>query len=289
MTDPGARLRQARESRGITLEQAEEATHIRRSLLEALEEGRFEELPAGVYGRGLIRNYASYLGLDPDASAEEFSRYVVEPEPYEPQVLDEPLTPARHVPGRAAWVGVLLLVAVVGWYVYRILISGSGPGIPGLQPSRANTAVATAPVLETAIPGRTETITGAVGGEAEPGLTVTTAASGPATRTPTGRPSPTARLRPTATSSPTAIAGVVVEATAQADTYVEATVDGERVYAGILHPDESMRWQAERVIALRVGNAGGLRLVVNGVEVGSLGASGQVVNVEYNVENLPGR
>jgi len=82
---------------------------------------------------------------------------------------------------------------------------------------------------------------------------------------------------------------VVVEATAQADTYVEATVDGERVYTGILHPDESMRWQAERVIALRVGNAGGLRLVVNGVDVGSLGASGQVVNVEYNVENLPGR
>jgi hypothetical protein len=38
-----------------------------------------------------------------------------------------------------------------------------------------------------------------------------------------------------------------------------------------------------------VGNAAGLQLLVNGVDVGTLGTSGQVINLEYTVGNLPGQ
>jgi hypothetical protein len=38
---------------------------------------------------------------------------------------------------------------------------------------------------------------------------------------------------------------------------------------------------------MRVGNAGGLKLTVNGVEVGPLGKDGEVLDVRYNLDNLP--
>jgi len=70
---------------------------------------------------------------------------------------------------------------------------------------------------------------------------------------------------------------------------VEATADGTRVYTGIMRPNDTAQWQAAETIILRVGNAGGLQLLVNGYDVGSLGDSGQVITLEYNVDNLPGQ
>jgi transcriptional regulator with XRE-family HTH domain len=60
----GELLRQARQERGVSLAQAEEATRIRRKFLAALEEEDYATLPGGVYVKGFLRNYATYLGLD---------------------------------------------------------------------------------------------------------------------------------------------------------------------------------------------------------------------------------
>lgn len=59
----GTRLRQCREARGLTLEAASEATKITKGYLAALEEDRFQDLPAPAYLQGFIRNYAVYLGM----------------------------------------------------------------------------------------------------------------------------------------------------------------------------------------------------------------------------------
>jgi transcriptional regulator with XRE-family HTH domain len=56
----------AREKKGVTLERAERDTKIRARHLAALENGDPTALPAAVYAKGFLRNYASYLGLDPD-------------------------------------------------------------------------------------------------------------------------------------------------------------------------------------------------------------------------------
>lgn len=63
----GRALSQQREQRGITLERAAQATHIRLHYLQALEEGNFGALPSAAQVRGFLRAYASYLELDPEA------------------------------------------------------------------------------------------------------------------------------------------------------------------------------------------------------------------------------
>jgi len=63
----GAMLTEAREARGITLDQAERETRIQRRYLVALEQEDFAVFPAEVYARGFLRSYAGYLHLNADA------------------------------------------------------------------------------------------------------------------------------------------------------------------------------------------------------------------------------
>ncbi len=60
------RLYAARERKGVDLYRAERDTKIRARYLGALERGDYKELPGAVYTKGFLRNYALYLGLDPD-------------------------------------------------------------------------------------------------------------------------------------------------------------------------------------------------------------------------------
>src|SRR6478672_10219995 len=60
------RLLAARERKGVDLYRAERDTKIRARYLAALERGDWRELPGSVYTKGFLRNYALYLGLDPD-------------------------------------------------------------------------------------------------------------------------------------------------------------------------------------------------------------------------------
>jgi cytoskeletal protein RodZ len=63
----GDTLRQARAHKGISLIEAAQATYINRYYLVALEEENFSVLPDGAtFRRGIVRHYASYLGLDPN-------------------------------------------------------------------------------------------------------------------------------------------------------------------------------------------------------------------------------
>lgn len=61
----GAVLRERREAMGVTLAEVEVATRIRQKYLAALESEEWHLLPGEVVGRGFLRNYADYLGLDP--------------------------------------------------------------------------------------------------------------------------------------------------------------------------------------------------------------------------------
>jgi cytoskeletal protein RodZ len=61
----GALLRERREAMGVSLAEVEVATRIRQKYLSALESEEWHMLPGEVVGRGFLRNYADYLGLDP--------------------------------------------------------------------------------------------------------------------------------------------------------------------------------------------------------------------------------
>src|SRR5260370_18905735 len=63
----GGFLAAKRGERGLSLQQAAAATHIRLEHLRALEADEPELLPAPVYARGYLRTYARYLGLDEES------------------------------------------------------------------------------------------------------------------------------------------------------------------------------------------------------------------------------
>ena len=69
----GARLRGAREKRGLTILQAAEKLHVDARMLEALEAGNFAALGALVYVRGHLRRYAELLGEPPPEPAEQYA------------------------------------------------------------------------------------------------------------------------------------------------------------------------------------------------------------------------
>ncbi len=66
MSTLGDRLGAARTRKGLTVNQAALETHIRANIIEALEAGEFSLLPPAPFARGLLRNYALFLGLEPD-------------------------------------------------------------------------------------------------------------------------------------------------------------------------------------------------------------------------------
>jgi cytoskeleton protein RodZ len=72
MDDFGGKLREARERRGISLRQISAKTRIARPALEALERNDISKLPGGIFSRSFVRSYASEVGLDPDATVNEF-------------------------------------------------------------------------------------------------------------------------------------------------------------------------------------------------------------------------
>ena len=66
-------LRRARLRRGLSLDEVAVRTLLSPRILRVLDEGRFGELPGGVYARSHVRAYASVVQLDPDAAVAELS------------------------------------------------------------------------------------------------------------------------------------------------------------------------------------------------------------------------
>src|SRR5438552_13329666 len=68
----GGTLREARERRGVSLRQIANATKISVAALEALERNDISRLPGGIFSRAFVRSYAIEVGLDPEATIQEF-------------------------------------------------------------------------------------------------------------------------------------------------------------------------------------------------------------------------
>lgn len=72
----GARLKEAREAKNLSLESLQETTKIQKRYLLAIEEGNLHILPGKFYARAFIKEYANAVGLDPDELMEEFKEEV---------------------------------------------------------------------------------------------------------------------------------------------------------------------------------------------------------------------
>lgn len=76
MKEIGEKLKETRESMGITIEEAAQDLKLRPSQLENIEEGNKEAFQDIFYLKMFIKNYSKYLGLDYDEMLEEFNEYL---------------------------------------------------------------------------------------------------------------------------------------------------------------------------------------------------------------------
>lgn len=76
MKEIGEKLKEARESMGITIEEAATDLKIRASQIESIEDGDKEAFKDVFYLKMFIKNYSKYLGLDYDKMVEEFNEYL---------------------------------------------------------------------------------------------------------------------------------------------------------------------------------------------------------------------
>lgn len=242
----GETLRAARLAKGVSLEEAAAATRIRRSALQALETEEFDSLPASVYTRGFLVNYARYLGLISEEIVEEFDRQQCQRD--EPEVSAAP----REESGRRSsffsskilW-GIVFLVAlgIVLNFVYQEFLSA------GLAPASAEPQVEATPT-------------------AEP--TPVVAVRPP--RTPT--PVPTVTPTPLPETIPITGISLSLRSTTQ-KAWISVTVDGDIVYVGSIGPDTdqgtaSLTWSADESVYITFGRTGGIEISINDREVGPL-------------------
>jgi hypothetical protein len=146
MFEIGTSLREARVRQGVDLLEAERATKIRSKYLRALEDERFELLPAQTYVKGFLRSYAEYLGLDGQLYVDEYnSRYVAD-EDAVPRVRRTRQSPAH----RRVESGVLLItlagiivttaLVIVAWRYSGDPATEQGPVVPLTQQQQPSAA-----------------------------------------------------------------------------------------------------------------------------------------------------
>jgi len=136
------RLLTARERKGVDLFRAERDTKIRARYLGALERGDYRELPGAVYTKGFLRNYALYLGLDPDEILLQWRRErgdgSADPVLVVPRTVAAPrqgITISPRVFGGLLLA--LVVVVVVGYVATQLVRYSNPPTISVTDPSSA--------------------------------------------------------------------------------------------------------------------------------------------------------
>lgn len=254
MAQLGSLLQEAREEKGLSLEEAEEATRIRRKYLSAFEAGDYAELPPAVYTRGLLRSYARYLGLDAEEALTLYSqeaKALPGQAQRGPTFMSEPLATRRRLDPELL-VGLVILVAIVAalaWVVHDYILP--------LAQERIS------------LPVSIETPTGVAVVSTVPPTTVAT---------PTVAPAVTV----VPASSPTIVAREIeLRLTLTSGTFVQVRVDGQVAFEGNLAQGDSRTWVAHQAVALRANDGSALTVTVNGRAEGPLGAPGQAVNLVW--------
>jgi cytoskeleton protein RodZ len=297
----GELLRNAREARGLSLDEIEAATRIRRRYLEAMEAEAFDQLPGPAYVKGFVRTYATHLGLAADDLAGMYPDLrtggVSRGFPVEVRITPAmPSSRARRIVttiAAALVIGLVALAYVLYGQIRQFAVTPP-PGTPGAATS-------------TRAPARTGTPGSAPATPAPGGATGSASTSGPAgapqstqgNPAPTGtKPSPSA---PPAGAPGTAVtpapgtpgqAGVLigplsVAVVATDRSWVRTVADGVTVYEGFLSPGDRQVWQAHRQLTIRVGNAGAIDVTVNGQNIGQLGRAGDVVEKTFTAAASP--
>ena len=310
MNELGQLLRETRESKEITLAEAEARTRIRQKFIAAMEAEDWNALPGEVAARGFLRNYSAFLGLD-EAHVFQLYQSRAKPAPplpmptpsserpvdYRPIEMDLAPKPTRTFPWR--WIALVALVAVIvlgAWwlYVYRpgwvnnlLSMPRTLPNpadIVAVEPTPTPTATAeivrvTATFTATPLPAALPTATPAAATATSPAD-----ATPPAAETPVSTPAATEALSATVSSNTFAPAErIKLRIDVNERSWLRLLVDGKVAQETVLEPGVSSEWEALQSIVLRTGNGAGVLLTVNDQVLPPLGAPGEVVELRWDL------
>lgn len=136
----GAKLRAAREARGLSLSQVAAETRIPQRHLQTIEAGEFTALPARTYAISFSKNYARMVGLDQEQIATEVRAELnaLDPAPRLRPAGFEPGDPAR-VPSRAlGWISVIAVILVLaGLFAFARTFFAPAVELPSLVDEQA--------------------------------------------------------------------------------------------------------------------------------------------------------
>ena len=252
----GARLKQVRESKRVTLRQIANTTRIAMSALDAIERDDVKKLPGGIFARSFVRAYASELKLDVEQTVADFFAQFPEPtDAVAPQSIEssdhgQPW-PVPTAIARGAMLAVPTL-ALIGWMVF----GGRGATTrqePTLLSERIPAVRPDAPA-----PAPTHALPDVV---------------------------PAGGALPEAASAGAATA-LTLHLTTQGECWVSIMADGREVVSRLMGAGDEEAVRAVSELRIKVGDAGVVGLRINGSPLRPLGRPGQVVSVRVDTTNL---
>jgi cytoskeleton protein RodZ len=294
LADLGAKLRQQRELLGISVEDVERHTHIRAHYLSALEAGNLAGLPSPVQGRGMLNNYAIFLGFDPeplllrfaeglqaDLAARQAARASALP--------TKPRKTSNRAKGRRFFsidllAGGLLVIFMVGFLIWGGLRISNVRSEDQPTPTSPPIAEVLVPDTATPTPNTTpqpnfEPSATAVEGnltQSTPLIEQTTEPQ--ATQLPTEAP----QIIPTSTLPPFDASSVQVYIVIRQRAWARVTVDGTVELDGRVLPGSAYLFTGNELIEILTGNGAALQVYFNQQDQGVLGQFGEIVKVSYS-------
>jgi cytoskeleton protein RodZ len=282
----GSKLRSQRELMGLSLGDVERHTHIRMHYVEALETGDISHLPSPVQGRGMLSNYARFLGLDTEVILLQFADGLqaelndrrVARNPY-PSIQDRP--EQGKAPARPSLLKRLFSMdLMVGGFIVVFLLGFSVWGV--LHISRLNAAKVPSPtappvtelLLSTSEPGSSPTVNPTLESTSEFTTTVVVA-SIPITGTVQPQQTETQLLFAATPDIPNAALQVDVIPSQRA--WLRVIADGEIVFEGRVTPGSAYSFAGNQRVELLTGDGSSLHVFFNQQDLGVLGSFGQVV------------
>jgi cytoskeleton protein RodZ len=267
--DLGRALREARESRGLSLAQITQITKIPPAVLEALERNDGSALPGGIFSRAFVRGFAAAVGLDPEAAVRDFLfQYPSAAPTVGPrseidanEVLESQRQAAQTV---VQLVGSSAAIAIMLMYLGSAETPRSSAFPPPMARDRSE--------IE-----RIESLAGS---------------SGPTT---SSRPQPMSGAEANSNVAATSgerVAGdrnsdrLVVSFLTTRPCWIAATVDGRVALRQLFQAGARETLDAERELVLTAGDAGALELTLNGIQARPLGGPGEVITARFNAGNV---
>jgi cytoskeletal protein RodZ len=280
MISVGETLRRARLEQGLDLSALAAQTKINAKYLEAIESDDRQSLPSSFFYRSFVHQYARSLALDTQELDAEVDRVLSEDAPlplpgYE-SVVSRTVSPMTSTPrfhSRRTYASAAALVLVVM----------AGAGVYTLWRNWRSTLSVQA-VIESVRSLRKTRIAQAsssTGKQARKRMERPVAAVPPVARYMKAAASETPAIQPAPPNNK-----VMLDLLAHEATWVSVSSDGKPVFSGILQPNQSKTVGGKESAKMRVGNAAGIEVRLNGKLLGPLGARGQVLIVLFTPDNF---